>query len=108
MISCCWDYHGSHNGGNVEVRPCEHFTKDYIDVEVISYALYSVFHRDSSLVIDGLRLISIVVGLDKEPSLFGKLIKCIDRVSFPLNDHTLIPIDSSNDVVDWCCDSLVP
>lgn len=78
MVSSCWDYHGSHDGGDVEVRPCEHFTESYVNVEVVSYILYSVFHRDSSLVIDGFRFVSVVVGLDKEPSLVGKFIISID------------------------------
>ncbi len=62
------DNDGSHDGGDVEVWPCEHFVEDSICSEVVANSLHTILHGDSTLVVDGFRLITIVVGLNDKPS----------------------------------------
>jgi hypothetical protein len=50
--------------------------------------------------VDGLWLVSVVVGLDQKPSLVTEFIKGVHSLYFSLNHCSLA--DTRNDVVDRC------
>ena len=69
LVVDSWSHDCCHDGGDVEIWPSEHFLQNGISCEVLPIFSDSPFHWNSSLIIDWLMLVSVVVGLDKEPSL---------------------------------------
>ena len=70
FIVCSWSHDCGHDGSNVEIGPGEHLFQDHVIVEfVLTYLLDSFLHGNSSLVVNWFWLVSVVVGLNKEPGL---------------------------------------
>ncbi len=64
MVTFGWDHDCGHYGRDVEVRPGEHLVQNCVNCEVVSVISHSLLHWDSSLIIDRLDIISIIVGLN--------------------------------------------
>lgn len=88
MISGSWDHNSSHNGSNVEGRPDGHeFLDQVLFLEVgIASLVHSFLHWDSTGVVEGIWVVSVVVCLDDEPVCLAELVESVDGegVSF---DH---------------------
>lgn len=69
-ISCGRHHDGSHYAGDVESRPLrhEHVEQYLLAHSHISPLLQFILHWHSSRIVDRVRLVTIIVGLHKEPS----------------------------------------
>ena len=103
IVVCCGrDDDGAHDGGDVEGGPLEHEILEHhlLAEALISPLLKLVLHGDAAGIVDGLWLVSVVVGLDQKPSLVTEFIKGVHSLYFSLNHCSLA--DTRNDVVDRC------
>jgi len=102
VIACCWNNYGGHDGGNVKCWPSEHLVKNCINCKVsLTMLCHSLFHGESTLIIDGLRLISIIICLNQEPSCITKFVKCMNTVCLAFNNRSFIRFHSRNNVIHW-------
>ena len=70
LVVCAWSHDCCHDGCDVEVRPREHLLQHHIIVKLLlTNFSHSLLHWYSSLIMDRLRLISIVVCLNQKPGL---------------------------------------
>ena len=105
MVACPGDHDCGHDGGNVEGGPVQHnLLEQFLGLDVLAYAGDPLLGRCSSGVVDGLRLVSVIVGLHEEPPLVGQLIGGMDALVLSLDDDPLVAADSRNDVVHWPSD----
>lgn len=102
MVVFGWHHHCSHDSSNVEVRPGEHLMQHCVNCEIVAVISHSLLHWDSSLVIDRLDVVSIIVGLNKEPSIIIELIVSMCSFGISFNNHSLVRPDSTNNVVNRC------
>ena len=91
---------GSHNGADVEVGPCEHLLHNGVNGELVAVLSHSLLHGDSSLVVDWLSVVSVVVGLHEEPGVLIEGVVGVGAFGVSLDDHAFVGSNSSNDVVD--------
>ena len=102
MVSGGRHHDGGHDGGDVECRPFEHeLVQEGLlgEVLVASFA-HSLLHGDSSGIVERVRLVSVVVGLNQKPVLFAEFVVSVSSVGVAFNDHTLISTDTRNDEVN--------
>ena len=95
----------NHNIGkyccNVEGWPLEHSLEKSILSKILVSSLSQLFlHWNSPWVMNGVRLISIIVSLNQKPNPFAQLIVSFGWICFSLNDHSLIVFCSWNDEVN--------
>jgi hypothetical protein len=100
-VSSSWDQNVSEDSGDVEGRPLEHSFQQLGLIEVFVSPFFNFFlHRDSSGIMDGVRLVSIVVGLDQEPVVLTELVVSICGVGLSFDNHTFIVLQARNDEVN--------
>ena len=73
---------------------------------LVSSFLQLCLDWSAASVINGLGLVSVVVGLDQEPSLSAELIESVSLVGVSFDDSSLIGANTSNNVVHWSTDNL--
>lgn len=88
----------SHDGRDIEVRPCKHTLHDSVYCKLWSMLSHSLFHRHSPLVVNGLRCISIIVSLNQKPSRIRQLVISVSTYWIALDHHTLAM--TRNDIVN--------
>jgi hypothetical protein len=93
-------HNSSHDGRNVEVRPFKHLSHHGIDCEILTSVMDPLLHWNSPLVVNGFRLVTIIVGLDQEPSLIRQLIESMSSHWVTFDDHPLISLQPCNDEID--------
>ena len=69
MESSGWDHDCGHDGSDVEGGPDEHeFIEESLFFQMnVSSFLYSVLNWDSSGIVHGVRVVSVIIGLDQIP-----------------------------------------
>ena len=80
VVSSCGNHNSSHDGGNVEGWPVRHKLVNqslFIEVFVSSF-VHFFLNGDSSGVMQWVRIVPIVIGLDDEPVCFTELIESMD------------------------------
>ena len=70
--------------------PHEIVHQDFLGHIFVASLSKFLFDRDSAGIMKGIRLISVGIGLNQEPHVITQLIVSFGKVSFPLDDHTLI------------------
>jgi len=100
MVVFSWYHHCGHNCRDVEVGPSEHLVQHCVNCEIVSMISHSFFHWDSSLIINRLDVISIIVGLNEEPCIIIELIVGMCSFWISLNYHSLVRSNATNNVVD--------
>ena len=88
-------------GCNVEGWPLEHRLEKNILSEILISSLSQLFlNWNPPWVMNGVRLISIIVSLNQKPNPFAQLIVCFSWICFSLDDHSLIIFCSWYDEVN--------
>ena len=97
-----WNHDNTENGGNIESWPlANHFVEHRFFIKIFISTIFQFYlYWNSPDVPDGLRLISIVVGLNQKPILIAKFIQCMHSLYFSLNHCALTK--TWNDVVYRC------
>lgn len=92
MVSCGRHDDGAHDGGDVEGRPLEHeIIEHHLLAETpISPLLQPVLNGNAPRVVDGLRLVPVVVGLDQKPSGIGEGVGRVNLIGIAFDDRSLI------------------
>lgn len=107
VVPCGWHHDGGHYGGNVKSRPFEHkLIQQLLFIQIhIPPCFQSLLHRDSSWIMQWIRLIPVVVSLDDEPVFFTQFVICVNCVDVSLDDCAFVWVDAWYDVIDWAADS---
>jgi len=108
VVCCGRDDDGAHDGGDVEGGPLEHELVEHhlLAEALISPLLQLVLHGDAAGIVDGLWLVSVVVGLNQKPSGIGEGVGRVNLIGIAFDDCTLVSGHTRNDVVDWSSDDL--
>lgn len=108
VVSCGRHDDGAHDGGDVEGRPLEHeIIEHHLLAETpISPLLQPVLNGNAPRVVDGLRLVPVVVGLDQKPSGIGEGVGRVNLIGIAFDDRSLISWKTGNDIVDGSSDDL--
>ena len=98
----CRHHNGSHDSCNVESWPLEHeaVQKSLLCEVSISSFLHLFFNWDSSGIMDWLRLVSVIVGLNQKPLSFAEFIISMDWIGISFDNHTFIGSYSWNNKVN--------
>ena len=106
MITGRGDHDCRHDGFNIEIGPlCHHLIQQFLLSPLISFLLNSFFSRNSSLIDSWVRLVSVVICLNQEPSFWRKLIWSMGRIDFSLDDNSFVWVYSWNNVVNGATNS---
>jgi len=105
VISASRNHNRRHDRFNVESRPHEHnFVQQLLLRDVISLFLESFFTWSPSLIDSWIRVVSIVVRLNQEPSALGEFIWCMYWVDLSFDDDSFIGFSAWNYVIDRTAD----
>ncbi len=96
------DHDNTENGGDIESGPLtDHLVEHWFFIKIFISPIFELhLYWHSPDIPDGLRLVSVVVGLDQKPSLVTEFIKGVHSLYFSLNHCSLA--DTRNDVVNGC------
>ena len=99
VVTLARHHNCGHDGGDVKVGPCEHLLQHIVHCEILAPLPHPILHHYPPLVVYRLRLIPVVIGLHQKPSLLIELVVCMSTVGCSFNDHPLVGLSPSDDVV---------